>query len=203
LVDAQDQVIRVCRAAAKGDLDQRITSLSPEPKEREIALAINALLDSTDAFVRESVATLKAAVEHRYHRRFIERGMPGAFARAASVIDDGREAMHEEHLALALSRSQRSEVCDQLQEVVASTSQRIESVIEEISRIMNSTNVLALNALIESARAGEAGRGFAIVAGEVKSLAGRISTAMEAIQAEVQSFHAETQRVLEQISKSD
>lgn len=82
------------------------------------------------------------------------------------------------------------------------STKRIGSVIGDITQIMRSTHVRALNALIESARAGEAGRGFAVVAGEVKTLAEQISGSMEGVLTEVNAFHEETQRVLDEIANS-
>jgi len=199
---ALSRAAEVCRAAAKGDLEPRITEIPKDPQIAELALAINALLDSTDAYVRESGATLTAASERRYYRRMIERGMPGAFRRGSKVINDAREAMSCEHNELLASRESRTQTCEDLQTVVHDSSERIGKVINDIGRIMKGTHVLALNAMIEAARAGEAGRGFAIVAGEVKSLADRISSSLEGIQTEVETFHSEMQRVIDEIANS-
>ncbi len=64
-------------------------------------------------------------------------------------------------------------------------SQQIESVAELISTIADQTNLLALNATIEAARAGSAGKGFSVVAGEVKALAQKTSEATEQIRGHI------------------
>lgn len=95
--------------------------------------------------------------------------------------------------------SERSQQALSLIETLSEKSQSIQAVTQVIEGIAEQTNLLALNAAIEAARAGEHGRGFAVVADEVRLLASRTSESTRQVESIVAEIHDSAAQVVHNI----
>jgi methyl-accepting chemotaxis protein len=103
-------------------------------------------------------------------------------------------AIHDINKDMAVSAGLVGELAEQ--------SQHIGKVLDVIRAIAEQTNLLALNAAIEAARAGEAGRGFAVVADEVRALAHRTQSSTKEIEMMVQNIRGGTQAAVASMQHS-
>src|SRR3954463_16393020 len=110
---------------------------------------------------------------------------------ASSVNEISRQVQESARMATEAVGQARA-TNDRVSELSKAAS-RIGDVVELINTIAEQTNLLALNATIEAARAGEAGRGFAVVASEVKALAEQTSKATGEIGQQISGIQAATQ----------
>ena len=126
----------------------------------------------------------------------------GAVAASVDTVATGSSQMESAIREIAHNATEAARVAGQAVSVAESTtrtvgklgdsSQEIATVIKLINGIAEQTNLLALNATIEAARAGEAGKGFAVVASEVKELAQETARATEDISQRVEAIQADT-----------
>ncbi|WP_348731955.1 methyl-accepting chemotaxis protein [Rheinheimera texasensis] len=141
--------------------------------------------------IREELAKNAGALEHEHQ--------------ALSALDDIFGQTHQALANLDQRASQISKDAEQSASVTAildGTANAINQLISSIQEISDQTNLLALNAAIEAARAGEAGRGFAVVADEVRQLAGKAHQASNQIEQLVRQIIDQTGQIRSTVEQS-
>ena len=167
-------------AQANADISASTTRAVEEQTER-LGSAASAMtqMESTVAEVAQRALDTKDAVDHT----FALSTTTGTTV--AETIDSIQRQARQIQVA--------AQATDELQ----GYGQSIDGIVDAIRNIAEQTNLLALNAAIEAARAGEQGRGFAVVADEVRSLASRTQASTTEIQQQIEQMQQKIHSVVE------
>ncbi|CRM80729.1 hypothetical protein [Pseudomonas sp. 24 E 13] len=164
--------------------DESARGLAQQDNEIEqAATAVNEMTSAVEEVARNAVSTSEASKN------------------ATASAGDGRDLVHETVNAIERMSGDVQSTADLIGNL-AEESRDIGKVLDVIRGLADQTNLLALNAAIEAARAGEAGRGFAVVADEVRALAHRTQQSTSEIERMVGRIQGGTQKAVSSMRNS-
>ncbi|MEP3048282.1 MAG: methyl-accepting chemotaxis protein [Roseibium sp.] len=186
--DAREQQARTVKALIEGfrnDVEEMLdVVVENNGKMQDAARGLNGIADETAGEATNASAASEQASANVQTVASASEELSASIQEIGRQVDSTTEIVRE----AVTSAHETNERIGGL----AKLAQNIGDVVKLISDIAEQTNLLALNATIEAARAGEAGRGFAVVASEVKDLATQTAKATEQIAAQVSEVQAAT-----------
>lgn len=176
LDDATENTLIACIEAQK-----QVSCTQDELSDTAVSIEqMTKAVEITQAHTEETITVSREADTHAAHNFNVVKKSALQIKQLAEAINDSADQMH----------------------ILREHGQQINSVLTVIKAVADQTNLLALNAAIEAARAGEQGRGFAVVADEVRSLAQRTQESTIEIESVIANIRKATDEAAAQMRKN-
>lgn len=195
VISAVDEATLVCGGAARGDLEVRILSEMLPGRIRLMQNSVNDVLDITDAFVRETSASMDYASRGKHFRRIVVRGLPGAFRNSAEIINAGTDSLGKRVLEIGGLAKEFGTQLDQIAGNLVDAAANLEADAGQMAAAVEKTGHQTTNVIVAS---GQASTNVESVASAAEQLASSVAE----ISRQVTRSTENTGRAVEEASRA-